>query len=172
MESRQGVLITQAIRHRPRLSPSQWFEFRVGGSVLVLVVLAVLVVVPLIFMVLASVRPAGVLPLAPGAYTIAPYHSGLRGRRLVTHHSQHTHLRRAERSLCSAHRLRVRFSHRAHGYAAAQRDVRAHVHSNEHAGLCHGPWLGPSPRSARRYAQCLFAFVHGKRCGGGTVQHL
>ena len=73
MQSRPGVLITQAIRHRPRLSPSQWLEFRVGGSVLVLVVLAVLVVVPLIFMVLASVRPAGVLPLAPGAYTIAPY---------------------------------------------------------------------------------------------------
>ena len=31
MESRQGVLIPHAIRHRPRLSPSQWFEFRLGS---------------------------------------------------------------------------------------------------------------------------------------------
>ena len=64
MESTPGLIATHAIRQRARLSLSQWFEFRIGGSVLVLVVLAVLVVVPLIFMVLASVRPAGVPTVA------------------------------------------------------------------------------------------------------------
>lgn len=38
-----------------------------------LIVLGVLVVIPLVFMLLASLRPAGVMPLAPGAFTIQSY---------------------------------------------------------------------------------------------------
>lgn len=47
--------------------------FREGGSAVVLLLLCVLVVVPLFFMVLASFRPAGVLPTASGAFTVEPY---------------------------------------------------------------------------------------------------
>ena len=48
-------------------------QFRQTGSLSVLVVLVVLVIVPLFFMVLASFRPEGMLPLEPGPFTIAPY---------------------------------------------------------------------------------------------------
>ena len=48
-------------------------QFRQTGSLSVLVVLVVLVIVPLFFMVLASFRPEGMLPLDPGPFTIAPY---------------------------------------------------------------------------------------------------
>ena len=49
------------------------FEFRVAGSILVLAVLAVVVIVPLIFMFLASFRPAGILPTEAGPFTISSY---------------------------------------------------------------------------------------------------
>ena len=49
------------------------FEFRVTGSILVLILLTVVVVVPLIFMFLAGFRPPGVLPTEAGPYTISPY---------------------------------------------------------------------------------------------------
>ena len=48
-------------------------QFRQTGSLSVLVVLVVLVIVPLFFMVLASFRPEGMLPLEPGPFTVAPY---------------------------------------------------------------------------------------------------
>ncbi|MGB7947994.1 MAG: ABC transporter permease subunit, partial [Candidatus Binatia bacterium] len=49
------------------------FEFRVAGSILVLAVLAVVVIAPLIFMFLASFRPAGILPTEAGPFTIIHY---------------------------------------------------------------------------------------------------
>ena len=48
-------------------------EFRQAGSLSVLTVLVVLVLVPLFFMVLASFRPEGMLPLEPGPFTVSPY---------------------------------------------------------------------------------------------------
>jgi iron(III) transport system permease protein len=73
MESSQGILTTGAVGRYTRQSVSRLLDFRVAGSVFVLAVLAVLVIVPLTFMLLASVRPAGVMPLAAGAFTITPY---------------------------------------------------------------------------------------------------
>ena len=48
-------------------------QFRQTGSLSVLVVLVVLVLVPLFFMVVASFRPEGMLPLEPGPFTISSY---------------------------------------------------------------------------------------------------
>ncbi len=47
--------------------------FREAGSGVVLLLLCVLVVIPLFFMILASFRPAGVLPTESGAFTVEPY---------------------------------------------------------------------------------------------------
>jgi len=60
-----------------------WFDFKSAGSVLVLIVLAVLVVIPLLIMLLASVRPAGVMPLAPGVYTLQAYAQAYGGSDLL-----------------------------------------------------------------------------------------
>jgi iron(III) transport system permease protein len=59
--------------HSSWQAPSRLFEFRIAGSILVLAVLGVVVIVPLIFMILAGFRPAGVLPTEAGPFTIAPY---------------------------------------------------------------------------------------------------
>ena len=48
-------------------------QFRQPGALSVLAVLVVLVIVPLFFMVLASFRPEGLLPLDPGPFTVSPY---------------------------------------------------------------------------------------------------
>jgi iron(III) transport system permease protein len=58
-------------------------DFKAVGSILVLIVLAVLVVIPLVFMLLASVRPAGVMPLAPGAITWKAYADAYGGADLL-----------------------------------------------------------------------------------------
>ena len=60
-----------------------WFDFKAVGSILVLIVLGVLVVIPLVFMLLASVRPAGVMPLAPGAITWKAYADAYGGADLL-----------------------------------------------------------------------------------------
>jgi iron(III) transport system permease protein len=59
--------------HSSWQAPSRLFEFRIAGSILVLALLGVVVIVPLIFMLLAGFRPAGVLPTEAGPFTIAPY---------------------------------------------------------------------------------------------------
>jgi len=51
---------------------------------LVLIVLGVLVVIPLVFMLLASLRPAGVMPLAPGVFTIQAYAQAYGGADLLS----------------------------------------------------------------------------------------
>jgi iron(III) transport system permease protein len=61
------------IAHDSWQALSRLFEFRLAGSVVVLAVLAVVVIVPLIFMFLASFRPAGVLPTEAGVFTFSPY---------------------------------------------------------------------------------------------------
>jgi iron(III) transport system permease protein len=58
---------------RQREILTRWCDFQSAGSIFVLIVLGVLVVIPLVFMLLASLRPAGVMPLAPGAFTIQSY---------------------------------------------------------------------------------------------------
>lgn len=73
MESSEGVAAVRWRRRAPQFSFSNFLEFRVAGSALVLVVLALLVIIPLIFMFAASFRPAGVLPFEPGALTIEQY---------------------------------------------------------------------------------------------------
>jgi iron(III) transport system permease protein len=60
-----------------------WFDFKSAGSLLVLAVLGVLVIIPLIFMLLASVRPAGVMPLASGAITFRAYADAYGGSDLL-----------------------------------------------------------------------------------------
>lgn len=60
-----------------------WFDFKSTGSILVLIVLGVLVIIPLIFMLFASVRPAGVMPLAPGAITWRGYADAFGGADLL-----------------------------------------------------------------------------------------
>lgn len=64
-------------------SLAQWFDFQSAGSILVLVVLGVLVVIPLVFMLLASLRPAGVMPLAPGVFTTQAYAQAYGGADLL-----------------------------------------------------------------------------------------
>lgn len=60
-----------------------WFDFKSAGSLLVLAVLGVLVIIPLIFMLLASVRPAGVMPLASGTITFNAYADAYGGSDLM-----------------------------------------------------------------------------------------
>jgi iron(III) transport system permease protein len=60
-----------------------WFDFKSAGSLLVLAVLGVLVIIPLIFMLLASVRPAGVMPLASGTITFNAYADAYGGSDLL-----------------------------------------------------------------------------------------
>jgi iron(III) transport system permease protein len=73
MEGSEGIATSRAFARLTAPSLSRFLEFHQFGSIVVLVILAILVVVPLIFMLLASVRPAGVLPFAPGVYTLAQY---------------------------------------------------------------------------------------------------
>jgi iron(III) transport system permease protein len=73
MESSQGITTVGWRRSAARFSLSDLCEFRVAGSLIVLIVLAVLVAVPLLFMFAASFRPEGVLPFAPGALTLSQY---------------------------------------------------------------------------------------------------
>ncbi|HZD42031.1 MAG TPA: ABC transporter permease subunit, partial [Terriglobales bacterium] len=73
MESSESIVRAPTARTAHWFSMDQWLEFRRVGSTVVLVTLAVLIVIPLLFMFLASFRPAGVLPMAEGAYTVAPY---------------------------------------------------------------------------------------------------
>jgi iron(III) transport system permease protein len=72
MESSQEIAVGWR-RSAARFSFSDWSEFRVAGSLVVLIVLAALVAMPLLFMFAASFRPAGVLPFAPGALTFSQY---------------------------------------------------------------------------------------------------
>ena len=73
MQSSEVLVTTHGVGHRSRQSLSELLDFRLAGSLLVLALLAILVVAPLIFMVLASFRPAGVLPMAPGTFTLSHY---------------------------------------------------------------------------------------------------
>ncbi|HEX9455286.1 MAG TPA: iron ABC transporter permease [Candidatus Binatia bacterium] len=69
MDTTQHLARRDAVAHH-REFVARWFDFQSAGAIFVLVILGVLVLVPLIFMLLASLRPAGVMPLAPGAFTI------------------------------------------------------------------------------------------------------
>lgn len=72
METTQSLPATRSVAAYLR-HPGAWFDFKSTGSVLVLVVLTVLVIVPLFIMLLASVRPAGVMPFTAGAMTFQGY---------------------------------------------------------------------------------------------------
>ncbi|MEO6165869.1 MAG: ABC transporter permease subunit, partial [Candidatus Binatia bacterium] len=58
-------------------------DFKSAGSILVLIVLGVLVIIPLLIMLLASIRPAGVMPLTPGVFTIQGYAQAYGGSDLL-----------------------------------------------------------------------------------------
>lgn len=82
METTRSLLRARAVESY-RGKPSSWLDFKSAGSILVLVVLAVLVIIPLVFMLLASVRPAGVMPLATGAITWKAYADAYGGADLL-----------------------------------------------------------------------------------------
>jgi iron(III) transport system permease protein len=73
MESFQGIATVRWRRSATRLWFFDFLDFRVVGSTVVLIALAVLVIVPLIYMFAASFRPGGILPFAPGALTFSQY---------------------------------------------------------------------------------------------------
>ena len=58
-------------------------DFQSAGSILVLIVLAVLVIVPLLIMLVASVRPAGVMPFASNVLTFQGYAQAYGGSDLL-----------------------------------------------------------------------------------------
>ena len=67
------MAVSGAIGYYTRNSVSRIREFRTGASFLVLLVLLGLVVVPLVYMILASFRPAGLLPTDAGEFTLSAY---------------------------------------------------------------------------------------------------
>src|SRR5258706_16201084 len=69
MDTTQHLARRDAVAHH-REFVARWFDFQSAGAIFVLVILGFLLLVPIILMLLASLRPAGVMPLAPGAFTI------------------------------------------------------------------------------------------------------
>lgn len=82
MDATQQIA-TQGAIGRPRDFLVRWLDFQSAGSILVLIVLAVLVIVPLLIMLLASVRPAGVMPFASNVLTFQGYAQAYGGSDLL-----------------------------------------------------------------------------------------
>ncbi len=76
-------LATRGVIGRPRDFLVRWLDFQSTGSILVLIVLTVLVIVPLLIMLLASVRPAGVMPFASSVFTFQGYAQAYGGSDLL-----------------------------------------------------------------------------------------
>ena len=73
----------RSLRQSASVDLARWFDFQSAGSILVLIVLAVLVVIPLLIMLLASVRPAGVMPFAPARILFTAYAQAYGGSDLL-----------------------------------------------------------------------------------------
>ena len=76
-------LATRGVIGRPRDFLVRWLDFQSAGSILVLIVLTVLVIIPLLIMLLASVRPAGVMPFASSVFTFQGYAQAYGGSDLL-----------------------------------------------------------------------------------------
>ena len=71
MATTRSLPLGRSVSLRRLVSPL--VDFKSAGSILVLIVLTVLVIVPLLIMLLASVRPAGVMPFASSVFTFQGY---------------------------------------------------------------------------------------------------
>lgn len=82
METTQPLPRARSVEGYAR-NRASWLDFKSAGSILVLLVLGILVIIPLLIMLLASTRPAGVMPLAPGVYTLQAYAQAYGGSDLL-----------------------------------------------------------------------------------------